>query len=200
MTLKDYIIGTIIRPGATFNALAVDNKNTKYTFRLVLTFLILNSVLNIGFILGGKLPTMPMIVKLPDEYYFHWCLFVANFAIICCYFMTAALIYFASRRFKAGGSIEGALSAVCFAYSVPFFFYLIADYAVLIAISITGAAKPEGMWNTLLMGTSMAVLIWHFILLPKAVKSLGGIKWGPAILIGTITNIIFWGFAFIFLM
>lgn len=200
MKLKDYLIGTIIQPGKTFSLLAKDEKNVKHTFRLLLFFLIFNSVLNIGFIIGGKLPTMPMVVKLPDEYYFHWCLFVANFAIICCYFMAAAIIYFFSRPYKASGTIEGIFSAVCFAYSVPFIFYLIVDYIVLIAISITGASKPEGFLNLLLIGTSLVVLIWHFILLPKAVKSVREIKWGPAVLIGVVTTIIFWGFAFIFLM
>jgi hypothetical protein len=205
-SFKDYYIGTLLRPGKTFDILLTDNRRLKLGFLAMLINVLLYTFVYIFLTIGGGAPTIAPWLAIPKDVYYFYDRFILAPSLFGLWILAAGVAYLLSRLFSGKGSFDDTLSVFGFGITIAYLFSLLHDFpdSLLGAIGLLDLRWYEvqlntpTIWRTILFTFYSIGLIVLALQLSIGVEKSQRIKRGPAILIGTISFIVFQGGFFIF--
>ena len=206
-SLKNYLIGTLLRPRRTFDELLSDSHRLRFGI-LALSINALSYTLVYIFLWeGGGAPSSftPWLAVPKDTYYFYNQFWLAP-SMFGGWILAAGVTQLLSHLFSGKGTFEDTLSVFGFGITVATFFALLHDFtdSLLGAIGILDlrwyetALNSPTIWRTILLTLYSIGLIMLFFLLIKGVGAAQKIKRLPTIFIGTVAAIVYQGVFFIF--
>jgi hypothetical protein len=205
-SLWRYLGGTIIRPLPVFRDLEDEPKKVSKAFRAMLLVGILYTITVAMLAAGGALITAPAFIKLsPENYYFYEMFFVLPVFILG-WILAAGFAHLLSRWAKGNGTYEGTLSALGLALSVPFFLTWIPEtaFAILLLLGMKQeefmelTAQP-GLWQFLGFAYQGVAAAWMLVLFILAVAASQRLRWWRALLVGSLSAVLFIAFILVFI-
>ena len=206
-SFKDYYIGTLFRPGSTFEALLADSRRLK----LGLMAMSLNAVLYTFIYIflwsrGGAPSSFTPWLAVPKEVYYFYNQFWLAPSMFGCFILSAGVAHLLSKLVSGKGSFEDTLSVFGFGITIATFFALLHDFtdSFLGAIGLLDLKWYEvqlnspTLWRTILWTCYSVALILLVLLLIKGVGTSQRVKGVPAVLIGILAAIIYQGCFLIF--
>jgi Yip1 domain len=206
-SFKDYYIGTLFRPGPTFEALLADSRRLK----LGLMAMSLNAVLYTFIYIflwsrGGAPSSFTPWLAVPKEVYYFYNQFWLAPSMFGCFILSAGVAHLLSKFVSGKGSFEDTLSVFGFGITIATLFALLHDFtdSFLGAIGLLDLKWYEvqlnspTLWRTILWICYSVALILLVLLLIKGVGTSQRVKGVPAVLIGILAAIIYQGCFLIF--
>ncbi len=207
MSFKDYLIGTLIRPGKTFELLIKDNRKLKFGFIALSINAFLYTLIYVFLTIGGGAPSSfdPWLAVPKNVYYFYNRFWLAP-SMFGCWILAAGVAHLLSKLFSGKGSFEDTLSVFGFEITIATFFAVLHDLpdSFLGAIGLLDlrwyevALNSPTIWRTILMILYSTGLFMLAFLSIKGVSASQKIKGGPALFIGIVAAIVYQGIFFVF--
>jgi hypothetical protein len=200
-----YLGGAVIRPKRTFDRLVDDPRKVSLGFKAMLLVGFLYTATVAALAAAGALPAAPPFLRLAEENYYFYQIFFAMPVFFLGWIMAAGAVRLMARRGRESGTYEGALAALGFAFSVPFFITWAAEtaFAVLLFLGMRQeefmelSAQP-GFWQYLILGYQFATGLWMLALASAAVAASQRTRWPRAILVGAAATVFFLAFIVVF--
>lgn len=207
LSFKEYLIGTLIHPGRTFESLVTDSRKLKFGWFAICTNAIAYTLVYIFLNLGGGAPSTfdPWLAVPKDVYYFYNQFWLAP-SMLGCWILAAGVAHLLSSLFSGKGTFEDTLSVFGFGITIATFFALLHDLpdSFLGAIGVLDlrwyeqALNSPTIWRAILLTLYSIGIIMLFVLQITGIRSSQKIKMGPAILIGSVAAIVYQGLFFVF--
>ena len=206
-SFKDYYLGTLFRPGQTFDTLITDPRKLKFGLLAISLNAVAYTLVYIFLWSAGGAPSSfdPWLAVPKDVYYFYNQFWLAP-SMFGCWILAAGVAHLLSSLFSGKGSFEDTLSVFGFGVTIATFFALLHDFtdSFLGAIGLLDlrwyelALNSPTIWRTILLTLYSIALIMLLVLLIKGVRAAQKIKPGPAIFIGSVAAIVYQGLFFLF--
>ena len=206
-SFKDYYLGTILRPGRTFDVLMTDNRRLRFGFFALLISAVLYTFVYIFLTMGGGAPSsFTPFLAIPKEVYYQYDRFILAPSMIMCWILAAGVAQLLSHAFSGKGSFEDTLSVFGFGIGISTMVSALHDLpdSFLGAVGILDlkwyevALNSPTIWRTILFTLYSLSFVLFFVLFSKGISSTQRIRRGPAILVGVLAFIVYQGFFFIF--
>ena len=207
MSFKDYLIGTLLRPGHTFNSLMDDSRRLKFGLLAItinaISYTLVYIFLNLG---GGAPSTFEPWLAVPKDVYYYYNQFWLAPSMFGCWILAAGTAHLLSKLFSGKGTFEDTLSTFGLGITIATFFALLHDLtdSFLGAIGLLDlrwyeqALNSPTIWRVILLTLYSIGIILLFLLSIKGVRASQKIRIGPAIWIGSLAAIIYQGIFFVF--
>jgi len=206
-SFRDYLIGTLIRPFKTFDALLKDERRLKFGFFSIMITAITYTFVYIFLTIGGGAPSSfdPWLAVPKDVYYSYNRFWLAP-SMFGCWILASGVAHLLSRLLKGKGSFEDTLSVFGFGITIATFFAALHDLtdSFLGAIGLLDlrwyevALNSPTIWRAILgilYSTGLIMLVLQLIL---GVGKVQKIKPVHALWIGCIAAVVYQGTFFIF--
>ena len=199
-SFKEYYFGTMFRPRKTFEALITDNRRLKFGLIALLINIFLYTLVYIFLTIGDGAPSSftPWLAIPKDVYYFYNQFLLAP-SMFLCWIAAAGTAHLLSHLASGTGSFEDTLSVLGFAIGISCLASLSHDLtdAFLGAIGILDlkayevALNSPTIWRTILWILYGLYFVLFLVLFPTGIRVAQRIKLGQAILIGTLSFIVY---------
>jgi hypothetical protein len=207
MSFKDYLIGTLLRPGRTFEFLMADSRKVKFgLIAMSITAVVYTLVYAFLSFSGGAPSSFTPWLAVPKEVYYFYNQFWLAPSMFGCWILAAGVAHLISKLFSGKGSFEDTLSVFGFGITIATFFSALHDLpdSFLGAIGVLDqnwyelALNSPTIWRTILFTLYGIALFMLFLLSIKGVSASQKIKGVPALFIGIVAAIAYQGVFFIF--
>jgi hypothetical protein len=206
-TFRNYLLGTLLHPDKTFDLLISDHRKLKLGLFAICLNALAYTLVYIFLTIGGGAPSSiaPWLAIPKDVYYFYNRFLLAP-SMFGCWILAAGVAHLLSHLFSGKGSFEDTLSSFGFGITIATFIALLHDLtdSFLGAIGLLDlrwyevALNTPTIWRTILLTLYSIALMLLLVLMIKGVRSSQKIRLGPAILIGTVSAIIYQGVFLVF--
>lgn len=178
-SLRDYCIGTLLRPRATFEALSGDRRSLKFALLALLVTTQLYSLTHILLAWTDRGSGARLWVDIPVASYFHYEELFETPSIFAGWLLAAGLAQLLTRVSDGKGSFEGMLSAYGFGISIASLPILLLDLpqSVLGALDLVdlqrlaARASQPGLPHEIIMGLYALSIVWSALLFCIAVRA-----------------------------
>lgn len=207
MSFHGYLIGTLLRPGKTFDRLIADRRRLKFGLIAISINAIVYTLIYIFLSLGGGAPSSftPWLAVPKDVYYFYN-QFLLLPSMLGGWILAAGVAHLLSKLFSGTGSFEDTLSVFGFGITMATFISALHDLpdSFLGAIGVLDlrwyetALNSPTIWRTILLTLYGIALVMLLLLSVKGVSASQKIKGIPALLIGTVAAVVYQVFFLVF--
>ena len=207
MSFKDFLIGTLLIPGKTFELLIKDDRKFKFGLLAISINAFIYTLVYVFLTIGGGAPSsVDPWLAVPKDVYYSYNRFWLAPSMFGGWILAAGVAHLLSKLFSGKGSFEDTLSTLGFGITIATLFAALHDLpdSFLGAIGLLDlrwyetALNSPTIWRTILLILYGAGLFMLAFLSIKGVRASQKIKGGYALLIGMVAAVVYQGFFFIF--
>lgn len=193
-----YALGAAVRPGRTFPQLRAEPKPLRKTVWMVLLTGVLYALTAAGFGLAGSLPMVPLFIPLAPENYHFWEMAFILPLVVIGWLLVSAAAKALGWVLGGKGSFRATAASLALAWSIPLLFVWLFETAIAV-LMLLGLGQREfvdlvsapGPWQAVFLGYHVLGAVWLWWLNMRALASVQTLRWGKAILAGTLTTALF---------
>jgi hypothetical protein len=202
-----YYLGVILRPGRTFDLLRSDDHRLRFGLVAVSINAALYTLVYILLTMGGGAPSsFTPWLAIPKELYYYYNQFMLAPSMFLAWIAAAGVAQLLSRPISGKGSFEDTLSVLGFGISIACLASLLHDLpdSFLGAIGVLDqheyeiALNSPTVWRGILLSLYSISILWFGLLFVKGIGSVQRIRRGPALLVGSVSYVIYQGVFLIF--
>jgi hypothetical protein len=197
---KDYYLGTILRPRATFDALMADERRIRYGVIAIAITVQLYVLLYLFMSLGAAaFSTLKPWLTLPAASFHHYEEFFLAPSLLICWILAAGVAQLFSRACSGQGSFEDMLSVLGFGISIACLPALLIDLpeSILGTLGVIDVPRAEAalssqtMWHEAAMLLYAISITWCIVLFCIGIGAGQRLRRTPAVIVGLFVYLIY---------